>query len=414
MELNKKGTYVHIPRMTLPIEEFKNMMIQHILCGSSRARLIQKIHRSYSRMRPELVSAHRHAWLRDIVDKLLNKRPYAESMGSLALYQLWNRVSAVDEEWNWLGEIRWYRRPTRDEIREDDHSNGRMLNQLRASSEASTRMREASTRDPRKRMESPEIRTRSLTVIPPQDIQGSSSSRFDVAPYIPEQMYCSPSPEQPMSKKMRKFIEEGARPLVVAMDIEGQKPDYLEIAAIVADDKEWISAKIWYLRPKSVGKVIAQARFCNGISPVELVRMKCSTLEEIKTELAQWLTSFHRPMIILSADENPDSDVKELTGYLKYPYLNICLPRWEHRIDTHAHRKVQEMKKARFQIAEVTCPYSVIHSIPLVETGKPNIESGPHCGFFDSIEILLHIEFNQLWHLIFRLHHSERKTLEPI
>ena len=135
--------------------------------------------------------------------------------------------------------------------------------------------------------------------------------------------------------------------------------------------------------------------------------MKCSTVHEIRTEMSQWLASFRRPILLVSADENIKSDVGEFVEFLEYPYVNVCLPRWAHRPNTFAHMKVQELKKEKFSIKGVTCPYETLHSVELVKVDRPNLQSGSHCAFYDGIEILLHIEFNNLWHLLYRISPSK-------
>jgi hypothetical protein len=409
MDLYKKGTYVHQPRQIQPIEEYKQAFIQHILHGSTRARLIQKVYRSYMRMRPECVNNHRRVWLRDMVDKLRNKPPFAELPGCLALYQLWEKVKATEDEWNWLREITWYQKPTREAILEDDRLTGKSTNKPRTKSSTHPSTL-TSSENTRQRSESPQIRFKSMVMMPTRINEGASSSRFALPEqdenreYVYEAMSRSPSPIVPMSKKMRKFIELSAQPLILAIDIEGVKPDYLEIAAIIADKEEWLSSKVWYLKPACFSKVLSQAKYCHGISPVALSKVKCSTLLEIQNEMKEWLAKFQRPILIISADENPNSDVKEFVSFMQYPYCNVSLPRWVDRPSTFAHRKTQEMKKNKFKVGDVTCNYEEIHCIRLEAKTRPSLVSGAHCGFFDCAEVLTHVEFNRMWQILYKMH----------
>jgi hypothetical protein len=255
------------------------------------------------------------------------------------------------------------------------------------------------------RSESPQVKVRSIVVVLSQVSEGASPSRFELPDqdenreFTYEAMSRSPSPIIPMSKKIKKFIELNSRPL----SLEGVKPDYLEVAAIIADEDKWLSAKVWYLKPSCIGKVLSQARFCHGISPVALASVKCNRVVEVQTEMTEWLTGFRRPILIISADENPNSDVKKFITFMKYPYCNVSLPRWVDRPSTFTHKKVQEMKKERFEVDSVTCQYEKIHCIKLEAKAQPSLVSGPHCGFFDCTEILINVEFNRMRQVLYKM-----------
>jgi hypothetical protein len=53
-----------------------------------------------------------------------------------------------------------------------------------------------------------------------------------------------PQNEFPLSKKMIKLLEQGTKPLIVAIDLEGSEPDILEVAAIAAEAGGWVQAKL--------------------------------------------------------------------------------------------------------------------------------------------------------------------------
>jgi hypothetical protein len=102
----------------------------------------------------------------------------------------------------------------------------------------------------------------------------------------------------------------------------------------------------------------------------------------------------------VSADEVYNSDVYRFVQDLQVFYVNIPLPRWRFRLDTWAHKETQVAKRELRKVGGVTCDYKRLHSIPFVKRDEPRYRSGPHCGYFDALELAYHIQSNQLWNLL--------------
>ena len=109
-----------------PIEIFKNNMILHLTHGHKRVQLIQKIHKSYTRMHPAAVAHHRHKWLRDLVDRVKDKNAFDVTVSSMSLYFLWDKLLATEYEWSWLMEIKWYQAPSEEAVRGEERRSGKI------------------------------------------------------------------------------------------------------------------------------------------------------------------------------------------------------------------------------------------------------------------------------------------------
>jgi hypothetical protein len=107
-------------------------------------------------------------------------------------------------------------------------------------------------------------------------------------------------------------------------------------------------------------------------------------------------------VVVVSADESHNSDVYNLTQHWNTKYLNIPLPRWQHRPSTLAHQEAQKLKVSNMVVVSgARCPYKSLHSSKLYNK-RDNRISGPHCALIDCFELVQHIIINQLSSIIYK------------
>jgi hypothetical protein len=183
-------------------------------------------------------------------------------------------------------------------------------------------------------------------------------------------------------ERLNNHLKLKTVPHVVAIDIEGAAPNIVEISAIISIGSEWIDARVWwYLRPSDLFRAARDGRYSHGIPFPVLTNFPRITVEEVQTQLKEWIATFIHPCLIVSPDENPHSDVFELVKPIGLKYYNVPLPKWKYRIDTWSHREIQKMKSVGHVVNGVTCKYHEIYAGSIIHKGHTKDKSGSHCSF---------------------------------
>ena len=126
-------------------------------------------------------------------------------------------------------------------------------------------------------------------------------------------------------------------------------------------------------------------------------------LSEATSQIKNWLESLNNP-VVLSPDENSNSDVSKFINGWNVKYVNVPLASWKYRIETKAHKESQVNKPVEYWVDKVMCPYGMLHKQEnLCSTDKLSLQSGGHCALIDVHELFLHINYDNLWPLIKRL-----------
>jgi hypothetical protein len=106
-------------------------------------------------------------------------------------------------------------------------------------------------------------------------------------------------------------------------------------------------------------------------------------------------------VVVLSADEQKESDVSRLVVGWKVKYINVCLPRWKDRINSPAYLETQVNKEAGVQVGKVSCPYKRLHRKELLaDRSRIQLRDGGHCALSDVNHLHRHIQLNNMWSMV--------------
>jgi hypothetical protein len=193
-----------------------------------------------------------------------------------------------------------------------------------------------------------------------------------------------------MQKRYKKALQGNF--CLLCIDIEGPEEDVLEIAwAFYEPFTGALEAEVRYIQPKSMRKIREDAPFCHGIDARELSMRKLCSEQDVWLEI-QTATRTRHKLLIISADENPESDIYTKVKLWNVPYQNVPLPKWVMRPTTHAHQDTVKLKNSgEINLADATCPFSKLHGIR---------NSGAHCALADVNELIEHVKNNQLAQLL--------------
>jgi hypothetical protein len=193
------------------------------------------------------------------------------------------------------------------------------------------------------------------------------------------------------------------RNLYACMDIEGKLPEAAEIAVLLCDEDKLLDVRIFHIRVKNRSLFNQGSKYCHAMDFNVLNKIAKFDIAEATSQIRNWLENLNN-VVVLSPDENSKSDVSEFINGWRVKYVNVPLARWEHRVETKAHKNSQIDKPVEYWVKEAMCPYRMLHKKEnLYSMEDKRLQSGGHCSLIDAHELFLHLKYDNLWSLIRRL-----------
>jgi hypothetical protein len=204
-------------------------------------------------------------------------------------------------------------------------------------------------------------------------------------------------------KRKSKSLNKLMQITILAIGIEGMIGNEVEIAWSLYDVKTGEqTAELHYLSPKNPTAVTKEARYCHGIDARDIPSHKKEKREAVLENLKRVAKS-RENIVVVSADESPNSDIAQLVQDWNVHYVNIPLPPWRIRTRQNAHIEAQRLKESGIVEYEgATCEYQRIHRVQLADYSG-NRASGAHCALLDVAELVQHIKDNGIHQYLTKL-----------
>jgi hypothetical protein len=448
------------------IPKLQEYAVNYLIKGCSRKNLIQQIGKSFRKVsNQDLANRTRVEFMEKLVHRLKREKIWSVNNGRLFLFRLWEKLGANESQHQMLKSLPWYQKPSEYRLRMDEWRSGERKHKPTIELEErviypssrvygdEVNVKQVQDSPPRKKgtvsvlsqqlEESSGVHVASVVVVPTssqlhqqEEIErrlrekivqrmvmkshgeGSSSMGSRESGMIEVQSVSKPSEDYflgPLSKQyqeMEKARNQGSKrvskqmneQLYAIIDVEGVDPNLVEIAVMLCTREELRGVRLYHLKTADLKALNQGSKYCHGIDAKVLKEIATHHQDEALEEIKGWLESQVSIVVVLSADEQRESDVSKLVMGWKVKYVNVCLPRWKDRINSPAYRETQVNKENGVQVGKVSCPYKRLHRKELlVDRSRIQLRDGGHCALGDVIHLHRHLQLNNMWSMVERL-----------
>jgi hypothetical protein len=102
--------------------------------------------------------------------------------------------------------------------------------------------------------------------------------------------------------------------LYAIIDVEGVDPNLVEIAVMLCTREELRGVRLYHLKTADIKALNQGSKYCHGIDAKVLKEIATHHQDEALEEIKGWLESQVSVVVVLSADEQRESDVSEVSS----------------------------------------------------------------------------------------------------